>query len=465
MHPSVPLLQAPPPHASLDAAVGPLRPLDGAGLHPSDGPDFDVRARIDENGLHLRVSVNLAYVDEHVGFARELDDVLAEVEMPMLHSDLVAHLREAIDVRIDGVPVEPVADEPLSQLPGPQEMAPYNPRYGIRALTLVRIELDYPVPAAEADDGPQRVHILWKTFPPDLAQPMDDPPPMTARIQLNDGKGDLPLELTVAEPAYTWHGEVTTFQERLLPVVDPPQPRTVEIPVLSAGLGAAALAVLVAALLLPARRVALALAALLAAGAAAGTLGVARVEVQTSDATSVPDDEAIAVFESLHRNLYTAFDFDDREVVYDALAHAVAGEHLDQTYARVFRSLVLENDGGAVTRVTGLRHLETALESSGLLTEHDQFGFAVRTRWQVDGEVTHFGHTHRRTQEYAARFVVGETPDGWRILGEEVLEEFVVSAEQIDPRGASLAPASVPVDAGEEEDGEADTPASIEGEL
>lgn len=438
--------------AAGDRADRPDRP-GGPAPHPSDGPDLDVRARIDEDGLHLRISINLAYVDEHVGFVRELDGELHAVEMKPLEDDLVAYFADAVEVRIDGAAVEGVPDRPLSQLPGPREMVPYNPEYGIRALTLIYLDLDYAIPEAEAADGPQRVDIVWKSFPPDLAQPMDDPPPMVARLQVNDGTGDVPIDLTVDEPGWTWHGEVTTYAERLLPVVDPPEPEFVEIPVASAAFGALAVVLFAAAALGGARKAAVAgLLALVAGGA---TFGVARVPYEVGSGGTVTAAEAQRAFENLHTNLYTAFDFDDREVVYDALASVVGGDHLDRTYGRVFKSLILEDDGGAVTRVTAVRHLDTEVETIGFLAEYDTDGFVVRSRWQVDGRVTHFGHTHERTQEYEARFAVGDTPDGWRILGDEVLSDFVVSARQIDPRrsgGFELRPV-----------GEVDDP--VEGEL
>lgn len=407
---------------------------DDSGLHPSDGPDLDVRARIDESGLHLRYSINLAFVDENVGSERELLDEIHPVELPALRDDLVAYFARAVEVRIDGVAVAGVPDRPLELLPGPQEMVPYNPVYGIRALTLIRLHLDHPLPEGSTD-GPGRIDIVWREFPPDLAQPMDDPPPMVARFQVNDGAGDLPIDLTVDEPGYTWHGEVTTYAERLLPVVEPPEPSVIEIPVASAACAGLALVLFTAALVGGARRAAVAgLLALVVGGA---TWGVARVPYEVDGTGGVTDADARGIFENLHANLYTAFDFDDREVVYDALASAVGGDHLDRTYGRVFKSLILENDGGAVTRVTDVRHLETEVETNGFLSEYGCDGFTVRSRWQVDGRVSHFGHTHERTQEYAARFAVGSTDAGWRILGDEVLGEFVVSARQIDQRGSS----------------------------
>jgi hypothetical protein len=48
--------------------------------------------------------------------------------------------------------------------------------------------------------------------------------------------------------------------------------------------------------------------------------------------------------------------------------------------------------------------------------------------------VTHFGHSHERTQEYAGRFTIGEVGGEWRILGDELREEFVVTTRADDRR-------------------------------
>jgi hypothetical protein len=417
-------------------------------VHPSDGPDLDVRARIDGDGVHLTITVNLAFIDENTEFARELVDELHEVELEPLGEDLLDYFSRAVTIEVDGQAIAPSLGDPVRQLRGPKEMVPYNPVYGIRALTLVKLELDYPRPEATGgagatdDAGPRSVLFDWHLFADDLAQPIDPPPPMTVRLQLNDGSGDLPLELTVDEPQYTWHGEVMTFEERLLPVVEPPAPKVVEVPVASAGLLLLALVLLASLPMFTARRSLRVGIALVALGLGGALWGTARIEFETADGSLLTTAAAVDAFERLHQNLYTAFDFDDREVVYDALAKSVGGDHLDRTYSRVFRSLILENDGGAVTRVKAVRHLDTELESQGFLEEYACQGFTVRSRWQVDGSVTHSNHTHERTQEYSARFAVGETADGWRILGDEISEEFVVSAKQIDLRN----PLKPPVD-------------------
>ena len=80
-----------------------------------------------------------------------------------------------------------------------------------------------------------------------------------------------------------------------------------------------------------------------------------------------------------------------------------------------------------------MRPLEVEVESTG---SGGGLGFQVVTRWQVDGAVFHWGHSHWRTNEYRARYTVGATDDGWRILEDEVLEQRRVDAGPLPAPGA-----------------------------
>jgi hypothetical protein len=413
---------------------------DSAPVHPSDGPDIDVRIRIDEGGVRFAVTVNLAFVDANTDFVRELEDHLDEAEFGPLFEELTDYFARAVAVEIDGRPVELLTRTggwgeltgELTYVEGNQAMVRHFPVSGIRALSTVRIEFGYP-----SATEPHQVAILWREFPPDLAQPVDPPPPMRIRTQLNDGSGDVALEFTAEEPQHVWHGEVTTALERFLPVVEPPAPAVVALPLASLGLGAAALLLLALATrgavrARPARLRAHVAGAFGLALLAFALRGVLELEVERGAPPALAESDAVAIFEALHANLYTAFDYDDRDEIYGALANCVAGEQLDALYQRVFRSLVMADQGGAVSRVQAVRHLATSLESSGVLPDFGTEGFTVATRWQVDGRVSHFGHTHERTQEYAGRFTIGEVDGAWRILGDELLEEFVVDARAAD---------------------------------
>ncbi|MEO0652592.1 MAG: hypothetical protein AAFZ65_18110, partial [Planctomycetota bacterium] len=334
-------------------------------------------------------------------------------------------------VVVDGVELDPVL-ESWKVLPATLELIPLFPIGGAKSLIRVRVEYAYPLLAP-----PTEVAMTWGPFPVDPVIPVGDgePPARVVVIAaLNAGGLAQEVTFTEAEPGYTWHGELPSEDELFLPVPSSPGERRAPFPVLPFLCGP--LAVVAGALAMRADRRVLAL--VLIAGF--GGLGfVGRhwwlVELPVGGAPALSDEEALAVFEPLHQNIYRAFGFDDEERVYDALARSVDGDLLDTLYRQVYRGLVMEEEGGAVSRVQAVRRLDADVEQQGRL-EGDRFGFTVRTRWEIDGSVLHFGHRHRRTQEYEARYVVARpegASDGWRIVGSEVLSQIVTARSGEEP--------------------------------
>ena len=89
---------------------------------------------------------------------------------------------------------------------------------------------------------------------------------------------------------------------------------------------------------------------------------------------------------------------------------------------------MLQEAGGAVSRVAEVRHMDLGVESIGVVGEEDRPGFVVDALWQVDGAVYHWGHAHTRTNEYRARYTVHAADTGWRIAASEVLEQRRIDA-------------------------------------
>ena len=145
-------------------------------------------------------------------------------------------------------------------------------------------------------------------------------------------------------------------------------------------------------------------------------------------------------FKRLHKQIYTAFDHDQDEQIYDALSLSLAGDALDQVFTSTYRALILRDQGGAraqVSHVIPLSHQElTAQETSPKLkrllaqemkelahTLESSKPYLIRYRWRVAGQVTHWGHTHRRVNDYEAIYVMTSTLRGWRITFVEPLSQ------------------------------------------
>jgi hypothetical protein len=145
----------------------------------------------------------------------------------------------------------------------------------------------------------------------------------------------------------------------------------------------------------------------------------------------IPPDQAEPIFEKLHKNLFTAFDFREASDVYDALAHTVDGPLLRELYLDVQQSLKMREQGGAVAKIESIEVLQS--KPSTELALNNQFNqsdsragsisdsiqvrptFGWRCEWNLSGTVEHWGHIHERINQYDARFNVSAVDGNWKI--------------------------------------------------
>jgi hypothetical protein len=136
------------------------------------------------------------------------------------------------------------------------------------------------------------------------------------------------------------------------------------------------------------------------------------------------DEERLAIFETLHRNIYRAFDYTDEGAVYDALSQSVRGDMLEAIYHDVYQSLIIREEEDALSKVVRVQMQKMKL----LPIEDDadvvgELPYRVHCKWEVDGLVTHFGHTHARTNAFEAVYTVVAIGHNWRIIDAEILQQ------------------------------------------
>ena len=78
----------------------------------------------------------------------------------------------------------------------------------------------------------------------------------------------------------------------------------------------------------------------------------------------------------------------------------------------------LENQGGAQVKVDDVAVLDVAQQS-----EREGPGFAYRCRWIAAGSVGHWGHIHRRANQYDAVITIEPVGGAWRITAIDLREE------------------------------------------
>ncbi len=308
--------------------------------------------------------------------------------------------------------------------------AQHSLRIDGREVELALRELELP------DEGDDLFQFAHARFACALSEPPRDVAITWLAYDGAEWKGETFLPLTIverrrvvatialrpAEPEFTWHaGE--GFAARPIRAVVVDATRSVRIPVLALSVAAATLMGYV---LLWRRRTArvqgsgAALVGLLAA-AMLGDVGTVEVHSPLASRVALPGpDQALAIFETLHRNVYDSFGASSEEEIYDLLSVSVDAELLDELYGEVYESLILREQGGAVC---GIEAVEV-LERGGRFPEAEDgpARFSVDWKWRVHGLVSHWGHVHRRTNEYDARYEVRHDGRSWKIAGVDVRE-------------------------------------------
>ncbi len=407
--------------------------------HPQDGPHVDLRFRLDADAFVTGCSMNLVFLDWMLALPREDEERIAPSELAALRPKLEAYFAAQAPVEIDGVRVAGIVRALEANDPD-EVLLPLFPLSGWKGLRKVSFEVAYPVKSP-----PESIAVVWSAYPPDLLSILPTKPPLEIAAEWTaDGLRSQVL-FTRDEPGFTWRRQGGGIEARLEKIPAPPAPRPLVPPYATIALGVFVVAFVAAAV---ARRPpAVALGAGLLAAAVVFVIrpqGPAMLGFGTRAGATVPDDEAARTFEALQANLYRAFDYADEGAVYDALARSVSGGLLEETYLSVRRALVMEEEGGAMSRVVAVKPVSTRVVSQGEIEPGaDDAGeprgtaplraFVVEAVWRVDGRVTHWGHSHDRTNEYEGRFVVAAEPEGWRIHDAEILRQ-----ERVD----SAAPAA-----------------------
>ncbi len=418
----------------------------GAEAHPQDGPHADVEIEIADQQVVFDILINLVMIDEMGEFPRENAAEIHAIEEDAIRVALHAYIAREHRVAINGVEVTPIIRSFKVVRSDPSHVALF-PRTGMRGLNKVHLILEYPI-----KDELKSVAMRWGAFPPDYTIDPDaqgNRPPIRLEARMR-AEGQLKIVIfTKDEPEYTFHATGLSAEDRFASVPDlserAPSTRSITIPGISIALIAGYLLVVIGTLVKDRngnRKVAIAGLAPVVALAAYLSRDAWAIPIDsvTEQPKQLTEEEVLAVFGPLHANIYRAFDYQTESEIYDALARSVSGEMLDSLYNQIFRSLVMMEEGGAVSSVQEVRLGDTTVESVGELASGEQ-GFAILARWQVDGVVNHFGHSHWRTNEYLARFGVVEAEDGWRIASHNVLEQQRLDTDPfVDPTKAERPP-------------------------
>lgn len=267
---------------------------------------------------------------------------------------------------------------------------------------------------------PQEATVAWDLFGPKI---------QAVPAAATDEAGGMPSTLTPDDPVLVWTNFLTNPTKPAMIAVKAPEAPKISFPLISALLFGAFL-LLVAVGFRKVRKGDGAPRGILLAGAAALVLGVltlpyARASLPSplprGPALEPPQDKE--VLHALLYNVYRAFDHRDENHVYDQLALTISGDLLNDVYLQVRRSMELENQGGARVKVDEVEIIECFEEH-----KPDTARLAYRCRWTAAGSVGHWGHIHRRINQYDAMITIEPLEEVWKITAIDLREE-----QRVDP--------------------------------
>ena len=352
------------------------------------------------------ILVPLLTFEKWLPIARANPEFLEVAEQEAARQKVAEWFRDRNPVEIDGLPVKPILQRlqffgldisDFAQNAEPHRVSAYQARLGII--------LKYPTKAP-----PNRVRLTWDSF--HEAAPF-------LRSVVYDHEKDPTEEFFVRDqPRWEWTREG-----------NPPTAHDFKLPNLVVTSKRSSINLMAALLLALAVYIGISRASTLAFGGAlvvgAGVLAVVSI---SNTPTTIPTSKSGIVTKhaaTLLQNIYRAFDYNEKSDVYDALAHSVTGDLLEELFLKIQSGLRMQEQGGAMAHVKRVRITRIALA-----TPVTEARLPVNCTWRVIGTVEHWGHIHTRENEYTARIHLSTTPeDRGRIVAFEVTDEKRVRFE------------------------------------
>ncbi len=378
--------------------------------HPGHQMVMDMRIKIGEEEILYDIWFPIEILDDLVSIQGENGFVFSEEEKKKASSEVEKYFKEHNPVSVDGIKVKPVLKSMLLLYQPPTFIA--------------HILLSYPTKTR-----PRQVSIVWDSYRVYNHLPVDGPQELSGVLLAEDEYRG--IVFTKDEPEFIWHSLKGPRRGRVMEVFIAPPQENYALLIVSMGIIVLIPIVLLAFMFLKLRRSTCWAAATAGICIALGLylLQVVVIPMQQPKVRMPKEAEAKEIFKSLHANIYRAFDYKTEDDIYDALTQSVGTGLLDEIYNEVYQSLILREEGGAVARIQSVRIMNSTIEGLEKSEDSDLPELQVRCRWRVHGAVSHWGHTHARTNEYQAIYKVALQGKAWKIVDAETLEQIRLTPE------------------------------------
>lgn len=275
---------------------------------------------------------------------------------------------------------------------------------------------------------PKQIRMVWGIFPQQTALEagiveveIDDLNEALARAEVFED--DRIVSFLPDEPEYVWYADHRKRAAPIAAVVIPPvEPLSLPVISMAAGMLMGALGLALMFRRLPRKPVLTAMIGLAVVVILARESGRVEFIPPWGQEAFVPrEGDAEEIFTVLHRNIYRAFDYKAESDIYDALAHSVAGEMLQEVYTDMYRAV--NDEDGAYCQIDTLTVMQSALTEARGSAYHDSVRFGMSCTWRVAGLVEHMGHVHRRINEYKGVYTLAAVGGRWKIVAVEIAEQ------------------------------------------
>jgi len=379
---------------------------------------------INDYEVRHEILVPVLTLEENVLIARDEDDMLDIPEQDAARQQIEAYFCSGNPIEIDGVEVEPVVQRCDFYGLDFRDFAKQAPRKSVPIVSArVGIILAY-----RSTRPPRTVTLTWNRFNSFVWA-------INTVVFAYDDMSKTTLSRLGKKNVFAWEnpGRAAPAPPKPVKIDVAPSP-TLVVPVLSLGfLIAMPIVLLVMAMVGTSWRYRLpALGVLVLLAAVTWPFAQWHTPDPFAPPSKLSDEQAQAVFASLHKNVYSAFEFKEESDIYDALATSTHGDLLQEVYLQIRQGLKMQEQGGAVSRIREISILEAhddPLPGLDAGEKRPADGFARYCLWTVAGTVEHWGHIHERTNQYEAIFVIEPVGDSWKITDMVLLDEQRVKFE------------------------------------
>jgi len=358
--------------------------------------------------IRFEILVPLLTLETWMPIERNEKDFLSVEEQADLMKPLQNYIRSHCEGLVDGIEVVPVLSHldffsldirDFASRSQPRSIGMQNGRAGI-------------IMTFSTKGKPTSASIEWSGF-------NDYTPMLNTMVYMMDGKGERHF-FTENEPRWNWQTKDEGLGEiAWLTLPQAPQQAMLSVSPVSMTLaGVAGLLLLIGSA--GRNRAALwsGVTALVAAGIV-WPMTVVEISHPWEKINPPSIDQQKMITEAMLKNVYRAFDYQEDEQVYDALARSVSGNFLENLYLQIKKGLIIQEQGGARSHVREVRWESAASVPSG----STDAVFELNIRWQVTGTVEHWGHIHTREHAYDALIQIVAEGGQWKIGGMDVTSE------------------------------------------